>query len=365
MFLRLHLFLLALVILQALLPKPAPAIAEAWTAPTEPGISLPLQDYVGDTEVANAVESFLALHLSNQFSMADPGPLRDELRRLRIRAAVRAAPETLNRLAEQLEVGWFVSAAIHEVVHEPIPRITVSLRAFAAGSDQLGWAQVEAMTLADGVAWLGIRPAGDMTLLIRTVTARLADGLATAGDRPVPRSRFGRARTEFLRQPHSPSPDGAVAVVPFNTMAADRTTQSVATATAALQATLIEFGYEVTHPGVVDQALREQGKYNLGEVNSELRLSLNRSANVAWVMTGAVEIYEERPSSRDGPWVALSARLVEASNGSILWMGSLDHQGADTKSAFEQGVTHSAGRLTQEITRSLIADVAHSRRSNP
>ena len=362
---RVHLALPVAMILLALSPLSAAAVEEGWRPPTQAGIVLPLQDFVGDTDVANAVESYLALSLSNQFSMAAPGPLRDELRRLRIRAAARAAPETLNRLADKLQVGWFVAAAIHEVVHQPIPRITVSLRAFRAGSNRLGWAGIESATLADGISWLGMRPAGDMTFLIRTVTGRLAEGLAAPAEPSPPHLRLGRAKSEFLRQPHTPMPSGQVAVVPFSSMAEDRSTLPVATATVATQATLLEYGYHVVHPGVVDQALRAQGKYNLGEVNRELRLSLSQDENVAWVMTGAVEVYEQRPTSRDGPWVALSARLVEAADGSILWMGSQDQQGVNTKSAFEQGIILSSGRLTQEITRSLIADIAYSRRSVP
>lgn len=352
-------------VLMGLVAFSAAFAAGGWVPSSETGIVLPLQDYVGDEAVARAVESYLGLQMSNSFTMASPEPLRNELRRLRIRAPVRADPARLNDLAEKLGVSWFASPAIHEAVTEPTSRITVSLRVFRAGSSELDWAALESATGADGVPWLGIRKSGGIVHLIDEVTHRLVSSLAEPGTSPRTRPpKFGKARDGFLREPPAMSPKDLVAVVPLTSSATSRTILSVALATVSLEATLLEYGYSVLHPGAVAKALRLQGKYQLGEIDPSVRSSLSLGQGVVWMMTGAVEAFDQRPSSRDGPWVAVSARLVEADTGTIVWTGMQDKQGVDNLSVFEQGIVFSSGRLTQEIARSLIASFSQIRRTN-
>lgn len=361
---RLLLLVPALAVLMGSVADPSASATGDWVPTTETGIVLPLQDYVGDETVASAVESYLGLHLANSFTMVSPEPLRDELRRLRIRAPVRADSARLKDLADQLGVSWFAAAAIHEAVTEPTPRLTVSLRVFRAGSPELDWAALESATDQDGVPWLGIRKVGGMVHHIDEVTHSLVSSLSELGTSSSPTPKFGKAKNGFLREATTLSTGGLVAVVPLSSSATKRTTLSVALATVSLEATLIEFGFSVLHPSTVAKALRQQGKYQLGEIDPMVRVNLSEGHDVAWMMTGTVEGFEQRPSSRDGPWVAVSARLVEAETGTIVWMGMQDRQGVDNLSVFEQGIVFSSGRLTQEISRSLIASFTQIRSSN-
>ena len=326
------------------------------------GIIVGVQDWVGDEDTSNFIQVVIRSELSEHCQLADSATLRDALRLRRIRSITRATPEELSGLAAALEVDWFLSLSLFESRSDLISQITVGADLFRAGSRRLDWTAIESATSLDDLTWLGI--GGEMNLrdLARAVAVRLVEDLVSGPRETRRKPRFGVSKTGFLRDPPPKVPTGLVAVIPLNTVADRFATLSAGLATTTLRAVAFESGFEILFPGVLLDALRRQGSYQLGAVSEPVRSILKEEEGADWVLTGTVETFDPRHSSPIGPWIAFSSRLVDTESGQILWSDGAEREGADSQRAFQQGIIVSSGVLMKEMARSLLSSLNEVRR---
>lgn len=326
------------------------------------GIIVGVQDWVGDEDTSDFIQFVIRSELSEHCQLADRATLRDALRLRRIRSITRATPAQLLGLAETLEIDWFLSLSLFESKSDLISQITVGADLFRAGSGKLNWTAIESATSLDDLTWFGI--GGEMNLqdLARAVAVRLVEDLVSGPREPRRKPRFGASKTGFLRDPPPRVPGGRVAVIPLNTVADRFANLSAGLATATLRAVAFESGFEILFPGVVLDALRRQGTYQLGAASEPLRQLLREEEETDWVLTGTVETFDPRHRSLSGPWIAFSSRLVDTESGQILWSDGAEREGADSLRAFQQGIIVSSGVLMKEMMRSLLASLNEVRR---
>ncbi len=352
----------------------AGAAGAAWRE--QPGGLLPLNDRVGRPAVAAAVESALAEALAGRHELVDPVRLRAAQRRLRLRDTSQAAPAALGRLGELTGAGWLFSATLHQAsenrqsraaraysgtqqaVGAPldnwgIPQIVLSGRVVRLGGGEpaLGWAGFEAASGLDQRRVLGLGVVVDAELLAADVARRLV--AAFEQDPPPAKKGVRPARGGYLRRPIGAV--GRVAVVPFHSVTARDATAAGEAVTELVLAVLHDGGAEVVLPGAVNEILRRRGTLLRGEVDAGVRAELSaRGADL--IMTGAVEAWEVRGRGAEPePRVGLSARLLDADSGAILWWNGQDRRGWDRARAFGLGRVYAAGALAEEVMESLVA----------
>ncbi len=346
----------------------APAGAEeAWRQ--APGGLLPLQDRVGAPRIAAVVEEALRQTLAGRHELVDPGRLRDAQRRLRLRDTSQASPAALARLGQLAGAGWLFSATLHEasdnrasraarafsgaVSAGGVPQIVLSARVVslpAGGEPALGWAGFEAASGLDQRRLLGLGVVTEPELLARDAARRLAG--AFEQDRNTPRTPPRPTHGGYLRRPIDTG--GTVAVVPFHSVTERDATVAGETVTELALAVLHDAGIEVTLPGAVNEVLRQRGTLLRGEVDAEVRADLKqRGADL--IMTGAVEAWEVRGRGEPEPRVGLSARLLDAGSGAILWWNGEDRRGWDRSRALGLGRVYASGALAEEVMSSLVA----------
>ncbi len=346
----------------------------------EAGALLPLQDRVGDPELAAAVEEALVEELSGDHSLVDPPALRDALRRLRIRDVNHASPALLDRLGADLGVDWFFSATVHQATQRraappqagrlatqyesteylatagSVPQLTLSARVYRVGGsgDRLTWAGFEAASGLDTRRLLDLGRIDDLEVLGRRVARRLAASLTEPA---ADEKRYPPARNGFLRAPLAAAEMGPVAIVPFNAVTDVDPTVAAETVTELALSVFNERGVKLLFPGRVNEILRRQGVRPRGEVDAATRAALRSEAGAALILTGTVESWEVRGGGRSEPEprVAFSLRLLDAESGRILWIDGQDRRGWDREGLFRSGRIYAAGTLAEEMMQSLAA----------
>jgi len=322
---------------------------------------LPLLNRTGDTEIVDRLESRLRSRLEVHLTTTNTVGLRDDLRQLRMRAPSRARPADLVFLAERYDIDWFLSVTLHHAARSRNDEIIVSAEAFEKGAKRLLWADIFSATSWDYITWFGMGQGWALEDLADDMADRLADSL-TGSDSRKPPLRLGRSKRGYARHELREMATLPIAVIPLSSVTEKETAKAAEVATAALKASLHERSLQLLHPGIVDWALRLEGKYQLGAVDAPARNRLRETENVTAVLTGTVERFELRPAFRDGSRVELSLRAVDTGSGEILWIDGADHTGFDTKTVFEQNIIHSTGVLTREVVNSLIAGVPSFRK---
>ena len=309
---------------------------------------LPVQDRVGDSGAAGAVEAALARGLAERHELVDRERLRDALRSRRVRSVDDAPPETLRELGRELGVERFVTAVVHLAERELSPRLAVSARSYDALTGELAWAGFEAGSGLDGRRLLGLGVIAELEPLAERIARRLMDGLAAdlePGAAPAAAAESAADSGASL---------GTVAVVPFAGLAESDATRAAETATEIVRAALDRRGVPALSPNRVAGALRRERVLAWGALDVPVREAL-AEAGAALLVTGSVEAWE---SAGDGlepePVVAVALRALDAASGRIVWTGALEGRGWDRQGLFRLGRVYDHGSLGERMIERLV-----------
>jgi hypothetical protein len=117
--------------------------------------------------------------------------------------------------------------------------------------------------------------------------------------------------------------------------------------------------FEVVEPGIVYQALADVGTRNAYGLDLATMQKLQEKIGPvrAFVvgMVGEFDTVQVGPSTY--PAISISARVLDAQTGAILWAGGASRTGADSEKFFGLGAVHSTGRLARAVVAQLIASV--------
>jgi TolB-like protein len=320
------------------------------------GALLPLQNRTGDSELGVHVERILRAELSLAgYALVEPRPLRDALRRHRLRYADLVAPAELAEVAEDLGVAWFISSTLHAVEIDDVPRITVSARLYIAGRPTIAWAGFESRDGLDSRGVLGVDVVEEFEVLIGDVLRRLVADMTYAGrsDHKIG-GRWGPDRAGFRREPISLERLGTVAVIPFDSVADDDPSGSAETVTSVILAVLYRRGVPVVVPGSVSAVLRLQGHLWRGAADHATLAAVSEATAADTILTGTVESYSNRGGLRGGgPRVTVSGKLLDVHTGQILWINGQNRESVG--GPFGTGRVRDPGKLAEEIVESLVA----------
>ncbi len=117
--------------------------------------------------------------------------------------------------------------------------------------------------------------------------------------------------------------------------------------------------FEVVEPGHVNKVLLDlRIRSATEEVDPETARKLGETLDAELLLIGAVQEYGEvRVASDTYPAVSLSARLLDAYTGTILWSASVSQTGADSVVIFDIGRITSLPKLTQVVVEKLTASL--------
>jgi hypothetical protein len=323
--------------------------ASTSAAAAETAALLPVRRAARRPEVEQQVERALVVELAARVELADADRTRDALRRRRLRSPDGADAEALRAVAAELEARWLIAAAVHEAPVGPAPELTLSARLYDGASGRLVWTGFVGANGLDGERLLGIGRLDTYDQLAEHAVAELLAPLATGGTGLEPPPAVAGA--ERL---------GTVAIVPFTaTLATDGLEVSL-TATESLREILARHGARLAEPACVRTGLRQAGGDRWGELTAEAREAIRVACGADHLLTGSIERWEIAGSgTAPEPVLAVAIRLLDATEGRILWTGSLEGGGWDRPGPFGLHRVYARGewleRLLERIIRNLLA----------
>ncbi len=175
----------------------------------------------------------------------------------------------------------------------------------------------------------------------------------------------GCARTSvrgYLKPGLTVSHVSSIAVLPFDNISghpdADKKIVNL------LLTELVRTGlFQMAEMGEVEKSLRSLRIRTTAEIDSSKLQELREQLNVQAIIIGSVDEYDLlQEGGRSIPVVAVSARMLDARTGDILWAVSHTHDGDDWETVFGFGRIVSISQLAQivvsEMVESLVRELS-------
>lgn len=323
--------------------------AEALLAASPTRIVLaPLERRVRDAEAAIAVETALRFQLTELGELVSSLETRDQLRQMRLRDVDSGSPQLVQDLAEELGADWVVVATIHDVRRLQISDLALSIRFYEGNSGELIWADFQGRNGLDGRKALGLGVITSIDDLAGELVRRILENSILSTDRVGNRRSLEAVDSSF----------GRVALVPFTGYVEKDALRVADAVTEASRAVLIRRGMDLVPPGCVAQALRLQRAQVWGELAAATRSYLRETCHAELLLTGSVGQWDIAGSAIEPvPKIALAVRLLDATNGKILWMSSIEKTGRSSESLFRVGRIYSRGTLLDRLLTRLTDEM--------
>lgn len=108
-------------------------------------------------------------------------------------------------------------------------------------------------------------------------------------------------------------------------------------------------------PGEVEKALREERVRSTDKIDFETAALLREKLGVDLIMIGAVNEYDYMQiENRQIPRIGVSVRILDATDGSIVWAGIHSRKGDDTELVFGWGLVKSLTQLSRICARDMV-----------
>lgn len=120
--------------------------------------------------------------------------------------------------------------------------------------------------------------------------------------------------------------------------------------------------FRIVEPGEVDRVLREERIRSSDNIDMKNARLLNEKLGADLLLIGAVNEYDYMIiEGRQIPKVGFTVRLLDASNGEIVWAATYSRKGDDTELIFGWGLVSSLSDLAQKSVRDVLKSLkAHS-----
>ncbi len=113
--------------------------------------------------------------------------------------------------------------------------------------------------------------------------------------------------------------------------------------------------YYVLEPGEVEKALKELRLRATDKLSSADCQKLREKLAVDWIFLGSVlEFSLKRQGTEEIPVVSLTARILEAKSGKIIWASFASRQGDDSEFLFGIGKINSTPELAKKIAFRMV-----------
>jgi TolB-like protein len=143
-----------------------------------------------------------------------------------------------------------------------------------------------------------------------------------------------------------------VAVLPFQNISGNKYAGNVV-ANAYVTELFNTGRFLVEEPGNIRRFMIQERVDTIGEMELDRLKVLGRRLRVDAIVVGTVEEFDD--GRRDGvPVVSVTARMVEASSGRIIWSGQNRRKGDDYIIVFDLGEVRTVTTLTQKVVKEMV-----------
>lgn len=319
------------------------ACAHAQPPPTGQQAKIAVLPFANFTEFQEAPEVVMPLIVealeARGFSVVSGQPIEDVLYRHRVRLTTMVGTETARSLAADLGVNGVMVGMVSLTKTEGVPQMGISARLLALPSAEVLWAQDVSLAGEDYTGPLGLGTVKSLEVLASRVVTSLFVSLQTRLERQVVPPARPPGWLSFLAKSEGPeifmdtSLDfqgvDSLAVLPF--LNASERPSAGDIVTALFVSALHNTGrYRVIEPGIVREVFLRFRIRTIGAIDRRDLPPLNRAMIVQGYVLGTVyEYIEGKGLETSPPSITISARMVRAEDGKVVWSMENRRQGDD------------------------------------
>ncbi|OHE56068.1 MAG: hypothetical protein A2Z47_02055 [Thermodesulfovibrio sp. RBG_19FT_COMBO_42_12] len=154
----------------------------------------------------------------------------------------------------------------------------------------------------------------------------------------------------YAAQPSTPNPSNPplVAIFPFENLSEDK--NALASIMPVLRSRLETKGLEILSEDALNRFLLKERIRSTGYISSDMARKSKENLNVSAILVGSINSF----SSKENPEVGLSARLINSSDGAILWANHISATGEDFTKILRLGRIGTVERLTSKVVDKLL-----------
>ncbi|MEW5807352.1 MAG: hypothetical protein AB1756_08415 [Acidobacteriota bacterium] len=299
------------------------------------------------------------------FQIIDDSSVEEFLRNRRIRYTDSLTVADAMDLLENLGAKYIMTGTIFSYSNKAIPRIGLSVRLIDSLSCSVKWCAAFSMTGEDEPGFLNLSKAKTQDELVRRAVKDLFSSLTVrkedhfliferrgAGGRNrilAPNPHFFRKRGSGARKYN------CLAILPFSNLSNERNAARI----------VYEYFFvnlhaysrvKIVDPAEVRRILIKGKVRNAYQLDRDALDLIRSELGVQGIIMGTVYAFEEgiNGSSGSEPEVELSARLIDAVTGEVIWTARHRREGSDSISAYEMGRVRDIGTLTSDTVTSMI-----------
>jgi len=299
----------------------------------------PFENFSEDTRATEKIMPVVKDRLESEgFSMLDGSTLERFLVKERIRSTGYISRDIAGKMGKELHVEAVLVGSINTYYGGKNPMAGFTARLINSSDGSITWASHSAATGEDFTGILGLGTVRS----IDELTVRMIDKLFdTFSILPPHKEREAAYR---------------IAVMPFKNESKIRGAGMIATYMFISELFRTRMFDPVSYGDVRNLvvALRVRSK---GELDFKNIGSIAESSGVDGILVGTVEHYEEEQGSVP-PLALISARLIDARTGKILWYDGYEYKGDDGITIFDWGRLRSAESVAHVVVSKLVKEMS-------
>jgi TolB-like protein len=308
-----------------------------------PKIALfPFENFSVDANALNDIMPLVKSELESKgFAVLGEKELKKFLLKERIRSTGYVSQEMAGKLGKDLNVEAILVGSVNTFYHGENPRLGLSARLIRSSDGAILWANHVAATGEDFTGILGLGTIRSIDKLTHKMVNKLLESISIAPPYKEKESTY------------------SIAVMPFKNESKIRGAGMIATYMFISELSGSRIFEPLSYGNVRNLvvALRVRSK---GELDFKNIGSIAESSGVDGILVGTVERYTEGQGAMP-PEASISARLIEARTGRILWYNGYQCRGDDGISIFDWGRLRSAENVADEAVSKLVKEMSKAK----
>ena len=278
---------------------------------------------------------------SKGFKVLDEETLEHFLLKERIRATGYISKEMAKKLGKELDVEGVIVGSINTLNSGRNPKVGFSARFISSSDGSIIWANHESATGEDFTGILGLGTIRETEILVKKIIDNLFDSFSIY-------KPYKEKESTYM-----------IAVMPFKNKSEIKGAGMIATYMFIVELfkskIFIPLPYGDVRELVVKLRVRSKGEIDFRNIGS-----IAESAGVDGILVGTVEHYTDVQGTIP-PLALLSARLIDARTGRILWYDGYQYRGDDGVFILDWGRLRSAEDVAYKVVSKLVKNMSKAK----
>lgn len=297
---------------------------------------LPFVNYSGNSEAMKMCMK----NLYEQLDMHDVQylshtTLRPTLRKYRIRTVGSIGQEDVSDIKKSTNINRIILGALNICSERSNPEVSVSVRIIDANNMHIISAVTQSAKGFDSEKLFGLGKIKTIETLMQQVMQKLVANLLF--------------ETENIKNQKQPS--YTIALIPLDNISKAKKAGLISAN--ILLTTLVQHGYNVIEPGIIDEIMQKNKRVLRGEVDLQTLKQIKNLLHIDLLVTGSIEQFKISRGSRNAE-IEIGLRTLDASNGKIISMFNDNKKGDDSETLFGLGKINAMGNLISKACNQYV-----------